>query len=63
MYTLNAFLHAVAETYLNRYSLQHKKDAFSRRAMLLFWVIGKFKMKARNVRVRLADTKVKQVIL
>jgi hypothetical protein len=31
--------------------------------MLLFWVIGKFKMKARNVRVRLADTKVKQVIL
>ena len=53
----------MAETYLTRYSLQHKKDAFSRRAVLLFWVIGKFKRLAQTVRHRLADGKVKHVIL
>ena len=31
--------------------------------MLLFWAIGKFKMLAKTVKVKLADTKVKQVIL
>ena len=31
--------------------------------MLLFWVIGKMKIKAKNVRVKLADSKVKAVIL
>ena len=63
LYTLNAFLHQVAETYLMRFSLQHKKDAFSRRAVLLFWVIGKFKILAKKVRIKLADNKVKHVIL
>lgn len=63
LYTLNAFLHSVAETYLNRFSLQHKKDAFSRKAVLLFWAIGKFKILAKTVRIKLADNKVKDVIL
>ena len=62
LFTLNAFLHSVAETYLTRFSLQHKKDAFSRKAVLLFWVIGKFKIKAKTVRIKLADTKVKLTI-
>lgn len=60
---MNTFLHQVAEIYLNRYSLQHKKDSFSRRAALLFLAIGKFKRLAKNVRIKLASSKVKQIIL
>ena len=60
--TLNTFLHSVAEAYLIRYNLQHKKNVFSRRAVTLFWVIGKFKMKAKMVRIRLANSKVKQFV-
>ena len=59
LYSLNTFLHYVAETYINRFSLQHKKDSFSRKAAVLFLCIGKFIRLAKNVRVKLADGKVK----
>ena len=63
LYALNTFLHSVAETYLTRFSFQHKKDGFSRRAAILFLVIGKFLRLAKSVKVKLADTKVKQYLL
>ena len=58
LYLLNTFLHQVAQTYSVRFSLQRNKEGFTRRAVMLFWTIGKFKRLAKTVRVKLASNKV-----
>jgi len=45
-----------------RYELQNKKDSFAKRATILFLVIGKLKIKAKNVRLKMCPDLLKNFI-
>ena len=60
---LNSFLHEIADKYTKRFMLKHKYDRFSRKMVCLIRMIGKFKLLAKNVKVRLASDKIKQFII
>ena len=62
MYLLNSFLHDVAQKYLVRYSLKNKAESFQKKAVILIWCIGRLKIKAKEIRLKMAPKKLKDFI-
>ena len=62
MYVLNSFLHDLAQKYIVRYSLKNKADSFQKKAVILIWCIGRLKIKAKEIRLKMAPQKLKDYI-